>query len=469
MKSKNYLFVWVFVTLVGISFSKAQTIVNGAFENWTITNYDDPDNWSTANSELNRGAGVVTVTKVTGHSGFAIKLETKVSGNDTSFAFFSSTERDPVAGEGGVPYTQKPDSITGYYQYNVASGDSALLLVIFKKNGSIVSTDLFKITGSQSTFTRFSYPLSLSVTPDSVIIAAASSNAIDNVGVKPGSTITFDELAFVGTGVTQAIPNGNFDSWSAKSYDKVNNWSGGGSGISRTTDSYRGSYAMLLETKDVFDGNANPSAICNGRFGDNGPEGGVPYTGTQDTLVFYYKYISQGSSTGAVSVSLFAAGSPVGGQFAPIAAASTYTKMEVPFQAGNTPDTIRIVFVSSDFPVTVAHLGSKLYVDEVQLKSQPLNTGIKPVVIFHNSISVYPNPATSDINIRIDAVNSTTNASLVVSDILGRDILLKDVSVEIGANTFTTSINQLPSGIYYCRLVNASGQQIAPSHKFVKE
>lgn len=468
MKLKNYFFAWVIVTLVSFNFSKAQTIVNGAFENWTITNYDEPDNWNTANSELNRGGGIVTVTKVTGRSNFAIKLETKVSGGDTSFAYFSNTEGDPEAGEGGVPYTQKPDSITGYYQYNVASGDTALLLVLFKKNGSIVSADLFKVTGTQSSFTRFAYPLSLSVTPDTVIIAAASSNAIDNIGVKPGSIITFDDLAFVGTGITQVIPNGNFNSWSAKSYDEANNWSRAGSGVSRTTDSYRGSYAVLLETKDVFDGDANPSAICNGTFGDNGPEGGVPYTRTQDTLVFYYKYIPQGSSTGAVSVSLFAAGSPVGGQFVPIAAASSYTKMEVPFQAGNTPDTIRIVFLSSDFPVVVANMGTKLYVDEVQLKSQPLNTGIKPVVVFHNSINLYPNPATTDISISIDAVNSS-KALLIVSDVLGRDILLKDVNIEIGTNIFSTSVNQLPGGVYYCRLVNSLGQQIAASQKFVKE
>lgn len=453
MKFKNYLFAWAIVTLMSLSFAKAQTITNGAFENWTITNYDEPDNWNTANSELNRGAGVVTVTKVTGRSGFAIKLETKVTGSDTSFAFFSNTERDPVAGEGGTPYSQKPDSITGYFQYNIVSGDTALILVVFKKNGSVVSTDVFKVTGTQSTFTRFAYPLSLSVTPDTVIIAAASSNAIDNIGVKPGSTITFDDLAFVGTGITQGITNGAFENWSAKTYDKVNNWSRAGSGVSRTTDSYRGGYAVLLETKDVFDGDANPSAISNGFFGDNGPEGGVPYTGTQDTLVFYYKYIPQGGSKGGVSLSLFAAGSPVGGQFVQINAASSYTKMEVPFQAGNMPDTMRIVFISTDFPVVVGNMGSQLFIDEVQLKSQPLNTGIFRPSKGTNAVKVYPNPASD--NITINTGEALNNATINLTDALGR--VVYSSSVDAGNGEFTLPISHLENGVYFYTLTADNG------------
>ncbi|KAB2913647.1 MAG: T9SS type A sorting domain-containing protein [Bacteroidetes bacterium] len=441
----------------------AQPVIkNGALENWSITNYEDPSGWFTANEEQSNSGGLVTVSKVTGQNGNAIKLETKASATDTFLGYFNSTQGDPIAGQGGFPYSQKPDSITGYYQCNIGAGDSGLILIVCKKNGIVIGLDLFKFGGTQSTFKRFAFPLSLAAVPDSIIIAAASSNAIDEIGVLPGSTLTIDELAFTGTGITQAIPNGNFDNWIAKTYDVATNWERGGSGVSRTTDKYRGDYAVLMETKDLSDNGANASAITNGKFNeDQGPSGGVPFTNMQDTLVFYYKYTPVGNDSAVVFISLFNQGNSVGGNGKFLAAASSYTRVEVPFQSMTAPDTFRLEFISSKYPASISSLGSKLYIDEIQLKSQPLNTGVKQ--IFTSKVSAYPNPATSNITLAFG--ENTAFTTLTVTDALGR--IVNSMAVESAIGSITVETDLMPSGVYFYQF-SGTGVQAATG-KFYKK
>lgn len=441
-----------------------QSIVNGAFESWTSTPYDEPNGWFGSNNESLRSGGVITSSKVTGQSGQAIMLETKVVGGDTVFGFFASTQGDPTTGQGGFPYSQKPDSIKGYYKYDIKSGDSALLLVVFKKLGNVIGLNLIKITGTQSSFTAFSYPVTSLLAPDTVIIAAASSNAIDEVGVQPGSTITFDELSFVGTGTLPAIPNGNFDSWTAKSLDLLDNWDMGWEGGSRTTDKYKGDYAVLLETLDggdegVFSGNLT--------YGDPNDfsQGGMPFTTATDTLVFYYKYIPSGTDTANAWVSLKKNGVNVGGNFINLFAASTYTRVEVPFNASQTPDSISINFQSSNWPYEPANAGSKLYIDEVQLKSNPINTGIRNIIA-GREVLVFPNPSQGVTNFSFTATGAYT-CTFTVTDVLGRVVSVKELNITEGQNTVTENLSQLAEGVYYYSII-AEGTAVATGN-FVKK
>ncbi|HXP48840.1 MAG TPA: hypothetical protein VN922_02740, partial [Bacteroidia bacterium] len=230
-----------------------QAVPNGGFESWTSTPYNEVSGWYSSNPQSLSMMGIANVTKVTGFSGSAVHLQTYISGQDSNFAYVSNSPGDPTQGQGGVPYSQKPTGITGYYRYNLPVHDSALLLVIFKKSGSIINTYIFKIhgTGSLTTFTSFNYTFTpaLTITPDSIIVAAASSNAIQNIGVQNGSWLEIDQLAFAGA--TQAIPGGNFDTWNSFAFDSPNGWQvetngKGTSGVSKTTSSYSGTYALSL-------------------------------------------------------------------------------------------------------------------------------------------------------------------------------------------------------------------------------
>jgi len=99
-----------------------QALPNPSFDNWTNAgSYDDPDNWNTLNS-VTSTFGVVTVQKATGvdiHTGAAaIKMVTlSVLGQNANG--LATTGTINIAGatvDGGLPYTLRPDSITGWYK-----------------------------------------------------------------------------------------------------------------------------------------------------------------------------------------------------------------------------------------------------------------------------------------------------------------------------------------------------------------
>lgn len=441
---------------------QAQIIVNGGMELWQSISVDQPNGWITSNTQQGNGSPLITASKTSdSHGGTgAIRLETKANGSEMEVGFFSNAE-NPLSGIGGVPYSQKPANITGYYKSNIATGDSAIVLVVFKKSGVVVSQDAFKLYGTHNTYTLFSFPLSLAVTPDSVIIAAASSNALDEVGVASGSTITIDDLAFTGTGITQPIPGGDFESWLSFVINNLESWGHYGSAPAKTADSYKGNYAAILETVDFGDSNVFGSGLVNGQINGSGPLPGVPYNHAVDTLVFYYKYVpgTGGNDSAVASVLLTKNGMPVGGTLVNLGAAATYTRIALTLIASNTPDSMQINIASSmnggsQPPVA----GSKLWVDEIQLTSEPLNTGIRNIFKSTADLEVYPNPFAEMIWISLPG-NAATELSYTLNDITGK------VIVSGKGNTIYT--DQLTKGIYFITVANSS--EIIAVKKVVKQ
>ncbi len=268
-----------------------QAVPNGTFENWNSISYTDPNGWNNGNLRDIQRLGISSVTKVTGFSGFALRIQTNIVGTDTSDSYIINTNNpcsNPDQWTGGVPYSQQPTAITGYYRYNLPGNDSALMIIIFRKNGVHIGDNIIMIrgTGSQLAFAPFSFPVTCAGVPDTIIIAAASSNKISNIGTQNGSFLELDNLAFAGT--TQPIPDGNFENWTAKSYDIPAGWETWGDGASKTTSSYAGIYAVRLETIGSMCVGQNSSGITTGYMtNSNGPAGGIPYSLTNDTLCGY--------------------------------------------------------------------------------------------------------------------------------------------------------------------------------------
>src|ERR1051326_8823586 len=215
-KKKHMKKILLFSALIAFQLKlSAQAIINGSFENWSSVAYNDPNGFTTANPSDLQKMGIATITKVTGFSGNAARIQTTISGSDTSDSYIINMPtnpcNDPPQWKGGLPYSQQPTAITGYYRYNLPGNDTALMIVIFRKNGVHIGDNYIKIrgTGSQNTWAPFSFPVNCSGMPDSMIFAAASSNKISNVGVQNGSFLELDNLAFAGC--TQVFPNGTFD------------------------------------------------------------------------------------------------------------------------------------------------------------------------------------------------------------------------------------------------------------------
>ncbi|MGZ4097774.1 MAG: T9SS type A sorting domain-containing protein [Bacteroidia bacterium] len=455
----------LFTSMFALAKLFGQAVPNGSFENWTTINYSEPTGFNTGNSRDVPRMGVASITKVTGFSGFAVRIQNNVVGSDTSDSYIINTNNpcsDVPQWTGGVPYSQQPTAITGKYRYNLLGTDTAILLVIFRKNGAHIGDNFIKIrgTGSQNTFASFSFTLACAGVPDSVIIAAASSNKKDASISYNGSFIELDNLAF--TGATQVIPNGDFESWTNKSFDVANGWEETEIGVTKSTSSYSGTLALRLETMNRMCGGIDPGVVTTGHLSqNNGPKGGRPYTNTVDTLCGYYKYTSMGGDIAGIFVNLSKNGINVGGNSKQLNASASYIYFEIPISAGQTPDSMRIDIQSSSWPIQPGYLGSVLYIDNLYLKSLPL--GIFENNLGNMNVYSFPNPAGNVLNI---ACGENLHAqSIIIYNSVGKIMASQDVT---GSNNLVKiNVEVLSQGIYFYEIKNHEGMFIR--NKFIKE
>ena len=445
----------------------AQALPNGSFETWSSNYFAEPTGWYSANFNTLKQMAVIPVTKVAGFAGYAVHIETTIAGTDTTKSFVSNTKPGcgpPSAWQGGVPYSELPTAITGYYRYNLPGNDTALLLVIFKKNSVNIGNNVIKIkgTGSMPTFTAFSFPVTATMTPDTMIIVATSSNLLSNNGIENGSFLELDNLAFTGT--ASAIPAGDFELWSTRNITYPTGWDGQSmdeTGIAQTTDSYAGTSATLLTTLADNCGNVQPSGITTGHMARfSGPASGRPYSNTTDTLCGYYKYTSMANDSATISVTLSLAGSNIGGYGMKLPAAASYTYFQMPFNSATAPDTIRIDAQSSKWPNTFANAGSALYLDLIWLKSAP-GVGI---LSYDNAsdISVYPNPVTDFISVNTKGEFMNTPKLLSIYNALGAKVY----SISSDKAQVTLDLKSFAKGIY---MIEIKCDNKITTKRFVKE
>lgn len=454
--------IFTLLTFIPVLLS-AQSVPNGNFESWDITNYDNLNSWFTSNQQSIRSVGKPSAIKTSdSQGGSAIKLETVTDGNDMFPGYFVNTEGDPTDGEGGFPFAAMPTHITGYYKYDIKPNDTALMLVFFKKAGQIISADTFKITGAQSSYTQFSFPLSLTATSDTVIIGAVSSNIFSANIPEAGSVIYFDNLGFTGAGTMPALTNGDFENWTTASVDEVKEWFSYGDGVGRTTDKYKGEYAIALQTRDYGNGNVGASGITTGDY-NAGNMNGRPFTKQVDTLIGYYKYQANAGDSAMVSVSFTKNGVNVGFYSAFLVATNNYTMFQVPFNLPTAPDSMRIDITSSKWPYTTAQAGNTLIVDEVQLKSAPLVTLLGEEKVFINA-NVFPNPASEKIRI-IPGTEIKGNNILNIYNSLGELVLSKNCNTINAENGIEVEIESLKNGVYFYQINN---NNITLNGRFIK-
>jgi hypothetical protein len=444
----------------GVAFASQaqQTLLNGNFENWDSVVASTPSFWLTSERE---SIGLNTAVKTTdAYSGSAIRLETKAGDGRVAFGYFVNSEGDPTQGQGGTPYTQKPTSLNGYFKGTVVSGDSAVLLLIFKKNGAIISNQQFKFGESRSAYTAFNFSINLTENPDTVILAGAASNVVDNQNPPIGSIAYFDELSFDGVSITEQLPNSNFDSWETTTYFNLQNWTVMGAGDeARTTDAYKGRAAVKLSVQMGGD-KAYGSALFYGTVSQDQFNGQAyfPYTKQNDTLVFYYKYTQIGGDTAVIFASCKKDISPIGGAYVQLQPTNVYTRMEVPITSFQAPDSLMLGFGVATGN-TSAHLGSVLIIDEVTLKSEPLNTtGLAHFLANKPVLQIYPNPCSTTLAV---LTNGQTNLNYIIYDLNGK-IMQQNQLLEADIPTST-----LVAGMYVIQFYE--NNQLVSYKRFIKQ
>lgn len=451
--------------LVGASLANAQqAIPNGAFEQWNTTTFDAPRYYiATSNRENFRSGLPFNVTKVTDayHGTSAVKITTVANATDSMFGYMFNgmPEDDPSRWHGGIPISEKPSGFRGYIKSDVKTGDTAYIVATFSKNGVNIGAYFVPVYGQKTTYTLvdFDFTPALPQTPDSMMFGAVSSNALVEFGI-PGSYIQMDSFSLKGITTQPAQLNGDFELWDVVTVESPLNWyTNDNNELSnvKSTDPYKGSFAVKLTTRweqDRDRDRAQPDRVSTGYYPRNcnpcNQLGGYPFTNLTDTLVFWYKYTAAGGSKAEVRAQVKKNGSFVGGNSTYLDAAATYTRHEMPFSAGMTPDTLVIEIQSSRWEDSLqTNAGAVLIIDEVQLKSKPLNTGLSKWKR-SNTIGVYPNPANTVVN--IDLSTAIQNGQITLINMVGQAVSV----TSLDGLHHSIDIQQLPKGIYFYEVVS---------------
>lgn len=480
---KKHVLILSLACVTKISFGQTNSIPNGNFEDWQTTTCEIPANYTESSNDRNffNYNLPCNVKKTTDayHGAYAVELSTVASVTDTAFGYFinGNTKQDPSQWTGGMPYNKKPTGIRGYFKYNVATADSATIIIAFSKAGVNIGTYAVSIGGIHNTYTLFDHTFSpaLAQTPDSVIFGAIScklSGAGEPTGLA-GSTLKLDSVSFTGVTGQPALFNGDFETWQSQTYDLPDDWildSDSGEGFNRTTAAKMGSSAIELITT-LGERNNVPRAqsgeISTGWYPSNcggscNQQGGHPFTNLVDTLAFWYKYAPTGSCNAEVRAIFKKNGMIINDESVYLTATATYQYMEIPVDNnGQNPDTVIINMQSSAWDDTLTtFVGTKLTIDEIYFKSQLFNTSIADHMN-ENAITIFPNPSNGKIQIQGLLAGAQ---SIEVYNVIGERIAAFSAAKQ--QITKEIDLSGSPAGIYFVKINNG---QKSCSKKFVIE
>ncbi len=449
----KHLLLSTFMLLTTLAFAQPGQIANGGFENWTLqTLFENPDDWRTGNYEQ---PPYITVTKSSDsqHGNQSIRMESMINGNDSLFGYIIHGDIGDNGPEGGIPYTSVVDTFKFWTKYDIQPGDSATVAVFLKNGGIPFTFDVFKIpAGTQSSWMQMAYPINPGLmTPDSVVIAFASSNAFEE-DMRDGSWLMIDNVEFASSqGAADPIPNFSFENWSDVELEEADGYhsisaitaAAGITPVRKTTDANSGSFAVELETSLFQFGNETDTihgVMTNGTLTQQMITGGVPYTASPTSFNGYYKYSPVGQDTGRVVV-LFKNGGNIVGVAGHEATSNinTYTAFSHPLFIPTTPDTMLLTIWSGNNP------GSILHVDDLSLSGG--NVGIQYLDADDHNIMAYPNPAIDRATISYH-LNGKARVALTLTDVEGRLIQQQTFERNNGLQQIALNLNDVEAGVY---------------------
>jgi len=395
MKQITYLIAAMLIS----SALSAQSIPNGDFEHWTTFNFFEPTGWISSNTETVHANNWITVVPATGHdgAGHAIHMSTDGQNGRVMPGYFSNTTGDPLLGQGGTEYHEIPHSVKGYVRYHTLGADTALVVVVFKKEGQIIGQKLLSFSGNQNWFVEFNELLYISEVPDTVVFAAVSSDVRNPEVMQTGSFLELDDLTFEGRFALPQLPNHDFETWQQTHIHHANEWKVQGRLVDRTEATPFGNYAVSMSSYSDWEGHVHSSGVTTGYMGASGEWfGGFPYGQLSDTLRGWYKYHSDGADAGGLSLEMMSGNLSLGGAFYQFYPTEDWTYFEIPMHLNQQPDTLRLQIMSSAYPYDEAIDGSTLYIDNLQLTSQPL---LLEQYRIASPGDAYPNPAVALLHI----------------------------------------------------------------------
>ena len=411
---------------VGVSYSNVvsfytgvSTVPNFNFEIWNEFSNQVLDNWQNMGDiEPATSYNSTTAVRIKGIEGDGIGAILHGSAGQSGFS-------------GGIDFTERPDSIRFYANYNIVPNDSAVVLLILKKNGTPIAFHQWLIGGSTSgNFEYKSYPIEYSTVdyPDTMILIFTSSNPFSG-SANENSVMIIDDVTFYGA--TTNVPNFNMELWTTNIRNKAAFWvseddfwnTSSTHIVEKSTDAYSGNFAVKLN--NLTQGDADFGGI---KAGDsiNGWQPAFKVNFNHEKLFGYLKYFPDMNDTLFVRVAMFVDGNQIGyGELKIKDTISSYTLFEVPisyFTSGNA-DSCLIEF--KIFKQNGGNPGNtNAFIDNLSfdmLLAPNLNVN---EVLSHNEVTVFPNPTEGPLTIAFENASNELIDILVV-DLHGK-ILLKN-------------------------------------------
>lgn len=297
---------------------------------------------------------------------------------------------------------------------------------------------------------------------------------------------TLFSALFVSAAAFAQIPNASFETWTTSgtgSYDTAAGWSSANSTIDAllpgtytcekgTTTPVPDGVAYIKLTSKTIPPTTTvaPGIAVTGSLsvdivgGSYSVTGGFPYATRSASLTGKWQHMGgSGSDHGRILVFLSKWNTTTLSRDTVATADTTLTGMAMSWadftiplkykSSSLSPDTGLIVLLSSSTPVPVA--GSYLWVDKLAFAGT-VPTAVMTLAAQNAATTVYPNPATGNVNVYYHA---TTGKDVAVSlaDVTGKVLKTLSFRAVAGENSFNIDLKGVAQGMYFIQLADGNG------------
>lgn len=209
MKTTTLLTIVIAGMFTVSSFAQNQQIPNGEFETWhTQGQGEDPDNWGSLFNQFNSPYVLISKTNDANSGTNALKLICDTgtvqpplgsgSPGDTIYGSVFLGLANAQVGNAKVPFTSKPDSLTGYMKGTVVNGGLYMEMRLYKA-GQSIGNAVYITVSSAAGYTRFSVPViySQGITPDTMTFSIIAAHPGLSPSADPGNVFYIDDLALI--------------------------------------------------------------------------------------------------------------------------------------------------------------------------------------------------------------------------------------------------------------------------------
>jgi hypothetical protein len=130
---------------------------------------------------------------------------------------------------------------------------------------------------------------------------------------------------------------------------------------------------------------------------------------------------------------------------------------------GSTTGTFSICAIDKVVcPAVAGSATTRGQATDVVIKSENM-----PISIANQSVTLSPNPTNSFVNVKFDAMTTTSQGKIVIYDLQGKKVIAQDTEIEKGENDIRVSVENIASGMYILRIEGS--ENFAPTRLMIQK